>query len=103
MNFFRKYNQTVPPDERTFGKNYLPKCYEATLNKMQELCGKESIWVSIGKTTNTSGWKVADVVTEVLRNDQILLEKSFLLSCHKMYAVNHTITACVFNEAMQTL
>jgi hypothetical protein len=39
-NFFLKYNQTDPPEALTFRKNYLPKCYEETLNKILVLCGK---------------------------------------------------------------
>jgi hypothetical protein len=54
VSSLKKFNQTFPPDERIFGK--------------------QITWVPIDKTTNTSGRKVADV-TEVLRNDQILLEK----------------------------
>jgi hypothetical protein len=52
-------------------KNYLPKCYEETLNKIRILYGKENIWVSIDETTDASGRKVANVVIGVLKNDQI--------------------------------
>jgi hypothetical protein len=62
------------------------------------LCGKENIWVSIGETTKASGRKVANVVIGVLKNDQTLSEKSFLLSCKEMSAVNHTTIAHVFKE-----
>jgi hypothetical protein len=61
------------------------------------LCGKENIWVSTDETTN------ANIVIGVLKNDQTLSEKSFLLSCKEMSAVNLTTIAPVFNEAMQTL
>jgi hypothetical protein len=64
---------------------------------------KENIWLSINETTDANGRKVANVVIGVLKNDQTLSEKSFLLSCKEMSAVNHTTIACVFNEAMQTL
>jgi hypothetical protein len=53
--------------------------------------------------TDASGRKVANVVIGVLKNNQMLSEKSFSLSCKEMSAVNHTTAACVFNEAMQTL
>jgi hypothetical protein len=59
--------------------------------------------VSIDETTDASGRKVANIVIGVLKNDQTLSEKSFLLSCKEMSAVNHTKIARVFNEAMQTL
>jgi hypothetical protein len=59
--------------------------------------------VSIGETTKASGRKVANVVIGVLKNDQTLSEKSFLLSCKEMSAVNHTTIASVFNEATQAL
>jgi hypothetical protein len=59
--------------------------------------------VSIDKTTDASGRKVANFVIEVLKNDQTLSERSFLLSCKEMSAVNHTTIAHVFNEAIQTV
>jgi hypothetical protein len=102
-NFLPKYTQTDPPDESTLRKNYMPKCHEETLNKIRVLCGLENIWVSIDETTDASGSKVANDVIGVLKNDQTLSEKSFLLSCKEMSAVNHTTIAPVFNEAMQTL
>jgi hypothetical protein len=73
-NFLLKYAQTDPPDESTCSKNYLPQCYEETLNKIRVLCGKENIWVSTDETTDASGKKVANVVTGVLKNDQTLSE-----------------------------
>jgi hypothetical protein len=102
-NFLLKYTQRDPPDESTLRKNYLPKCYIETLNKIQVLCRKENIWVSTDETTNASGKKVANVVIGVLKNDQTLSEKLFLPSFKEMSAVNHTIIARGFKEAMQTL
>jgi hypothetical protein len=58
--------------------------------------------VCIDETTDAGGRKAANVVNGVLKNDQTLLEKQFLLSCKEKSAVNHTV-AHVFNEAMQTL
>jgi hypothetical protein len=80
-------------------EDYLPKCYAETVNKIRVLCGKVNIWVYI----DACGRKVANVVIGVLKNDQTPSEKSFLLFCKEMSAVNHTTAACVFNEAMQTL
>jgi hypothetical protein len=59
--------------------------------------------LSIDGKTYASGRKVANIVIAVLKNDQTLSEKSFLLSCKEMSAVNHAIIARVFNEAMQSL
>jgi len=39
----------------------------------------------------------------VLKNDQTLSEKLFTLPCHKMWRMNHTRVACVFNYAKHTL
>jgi hypothetical protein len=102
-NFLLKYTQTDPTEESILRKNYVPKCYEETWNKVRVLCGKDNIWVSIGEITNASGRKVANIVIGVLKNDQTLSEKSFLLSCKEMSAVNHITIARVFNEAVQTL
>jgi hypothetical protein len=94
-NFLLKYTQTDPTDESTLRKKYLPKCYEETLNKIQVLCRKEHVRVSTDKTTDASGSKVANVIIGVLKNHQTLSEKSFLLLCKEMSAVNHTTAACV--------
>jgi hypothetical protein len=59
--------------------------------------------VAVDETTDASGRKVANVVIVVLKNHQTLSEKSFLLSCKEMSAVNHITIARIFNEAMQTL
>jgi hypothetical protein len=59
--------------------------------------------VSIDEITDASGRKVANAVIAVLKKDEALSEKPFLLSCKEMSAVNHTTIARVFNEAMQTL
>jgi hypothetical protein len=63
---------------------------------MQELRGKESIWVSTDQTTNISGQKV-------LGNYQIPLQEQFVVSHQEKCAVNHTVPECVFNEAKRTL
>jgi hypothetical protein len=39
------------------------------------LCGNENVWVSIDKTTDASGRKIANAVIGVLKNDQTLSEK----------------------------
>jgi hypothetical protein len=54
------------------------------------------LWLSTEETTHAN-------FIGILKNIQTLSEKSFLLSCQEMYAVKHTTTALVFNEAMQTL
>jgi hypothetical protein len=41
---------------------------------------KENIWVSKDKTTDENGRRVANVVIEILKDDQKLSEKSFF--CH---------------------
>jgi hypothetical protein len=102
-NFLLKYNQRDPPDESTLRKNYLPQCYEETFNKIRVLYGKENIWVSIDETTDASGRKVANVVIGVLKHDKTISEKSFLLSCKEMSAVNHTQQYQVFSMKLYRL
>jgi hypothetical protein len=69
-NFLPKYTQRDLPDESTFRKDYLHKCYEETLNKIRVLCGKENICVYIDEKIDASGRKVANVVIGVLKKDQ---------------------------------
>jgi hypothetical protein len=45
--------------------------------------------VSIDKISKASGRKVANVVIEVLKNDQTASEKSFLLSCKNVCSESH--------------
>lgn len=59
--------------------------------------------MSVDRTTGASGRKVANAATGVLKNDQMLSEKSLLLSCDERSAASHTKIARVFNEAVQTL
>jgi hypothetical protein len=54
------------------------------------------------ETTDASGRKVANFVIEVLKTNETLPEKSFLLSCKEMSAVKHTI-ARVSSDGMRTL
>jgi hypothetical protein len=96
-NFLLNYTQTDPPDESTLRKTYLPTCYKETLNKIRVLCRKENIWACIDGIAYASGRKIANVVIGVLKNDQTLSEKSFLLSCKDIPVVNHAAIAHVFN------
>jgi hypothetical protein len=50
-SFLLKYTQTDPPDESGLRKNYIHTHYKEILNKIQVLCQKENIWVSIDKIT----------------------------------------------------
>jgi hypothetical protein len=63
--------------------------------------------VSTGKKkkekNDVSGIKVADVFIGVLKSDQTLSEKPFLLSRQEMSTSNHTGAARVFSEAVQTV
>jgi hypothetical protein len=68
--------------------------------KIRVLCGKENIWMSVDETTNASRRKVSDVIV-VLENDRTLSEKSFVLSCQKMSAVNHTKITSVYADCNQ--
>jgi hypothetical protein len=54
-------------------------------------------------TTYASGRKVANAVLLVFKSDQTLSERSFLMSCHEISAVNYTTVARVLSEAMWTL
>jgi hypothetical protein len=61
-NFLLKYTQTDPPDKSTVRKNYVPKYYEETFNKLRVLCGKENSLVSTDETVDASVRKVSDFV-----------------------------------------
>jgi hypothetical protein len=55
--------------------------------QIQVLCREENILVSIDKRTDASGRKFANVIG-VLKHDQSLSDKQFILSCKEMSAVN---------------
>lgn len=48
-----KYTNIDPPDESTLRKNYLPKCYEDTVQYIRTVCQDEKIWVCIDEMTLT--------------------------------------------------
>ncbi|PSN35047.1 hypothetical protein C0J52_15400 [Blattella germanica] len=54
-NFLTKYIDIAPPEESTLRKNYLPKCYDETVQKIRAVCENEKNWVSIDETTDSSG------------------------------------------------
>jgi hypothetical protein len=58
--------------------------------------------MSTDGTPDANGRKVSNI-TGVSKTDQTLSEKSSSLSCQEMSAVNHTKTASVVSEAMQTV
>lgn len=60
------------------------------------------MWLFKDETTNTSRWSNTNV-NGVLKNNQMVSEKSFLLSCQGIPTVKHNTITCVFNEATQTL
>jgi hypothetical protein len=49
------------------------------MKKFRVLCAKENIWFSIHETTDAGKRKTANVIG-VLKNDQTLSEKTFLVS-----------------------
>jgi hypothetical protein len=59
--------------------------------------------VSVDERTDTSRRKVGNIAVGVLENEETLSEESFLLSCSKMSAVNHTTVELVLNEVAHTL
>ena len=101
--FLQKYTHMDPPDESTLRKYYLPKCYEETINKIRKLCENENIWVSFDETSDSSGRKIVNIIIGVLKDDDVLSEKFFLLACEEISVVNHTTVARVFNDAMHIL
>jgi hypothetical protein len=101
MFFYSMFGQSLQASQ--LRKNHLSKCHEKTLNKIGVRRRKENIWVPTDKPTNGSGRKIANVVSGVFKNDQMLSGKPFILSCQEMSAVNHTTLASVFNEAVLTL
>jgi hypothetical protein len=72
---FTDYTQTDTPDESSLRKNYVPKCYEETLNNIPVLYGNENILI-VRRRNNRCKWKkVANVVIGILKSDQTLSDK----------------------------
>jgi hypothetical protein len=72
------------------GEKYLPDCYEETTKRIDR-----RKYLVVHRRNNECKWKICDDVIGVLKKNQALSEKSFLLSHQGMSAVNHT-TAKLF-------
>jgi hypothetical protein len=55
-NFLPKYTQRDLPDESTFRKDYLPKCYKETLNKIKSIV-RERKYLCVYRRNNRCKWK----------------------------------------------
>jgi hypothetical protein len=60
--FLEKYTTHPISTESTLRKNYLPSCYEVTINKIRNRVRKNKIWVSIDETSDVDGRFVANFV-----------------------------------------
>ena len=52
---------------------------------------------------DSSGRKMVNIIILVLKDDDVLSEKFFLLACEEISVVNYTTVARVFNYAMHIL
>lgn len=96
--FLEKHTNQEIPDESTLRKNYLPQCYEETLNKIR--CGTrgKKIWVSIDESSDAMGRYIANVVIgtlEVHRPGEI-----FLLTTEVLEKTNYSTISKLFDSAM---
>ena len=60
--------------------NYLPKVYQASIEKIREEIGNNSVWISVDKTTDGCGRYVVNVIVghlnaEETRKRRIFFEK----------------------------
>lgn len=69
--------------------------------KLQCYVGERYIFGSIHERTDAGRRKVANAVNGVLKRDQMISEKSFLLSCQEVSAVNHATLARVLNSVFR--
>jgi hypothetical protein len=85
--FLEKYTTHPIPTESTLRKNYLPSCYEDTINKIRNSVGKNQIWVTIDETSDVDGRFVANVVG-TLKHEQP--GEKFLLACEVLERVSNS-------------
>jgi hypothetical protein len=95
-----KYTKLPIPDESTVRKNYLPKVYLETINKIRKEIGEHAIWVTIDETTDSTGRYVANVIVGTLNDDP---SPSFLLTSECLEKTNNTTIAKTFNDSMMLL
>ena len=56
-----RYTTLDPLDESSLRKQYLPNCYEETLENIKSACENGKIWISVNETTDSSGRKVGNI------------------------------------------
>lgn len=99
--FLEKYTHEHVPDESTLRKNYLPQCYEETLNMIRSEVDGKKIWVSIDETSDAPGRFVANVIIGTLIPEHP--GKVFLLTTEVLEKTSHTTIARLFNDSLGLL
>nr|CAD7603050.1 unnamed protein product [Timema genevievae] len=74
----KKHTGMSFPDSSTLRKNYVSRCYENTMKKIQEKVAEKKILVSMDETTDSLGRYVANVVV-AMKQPQLKLRRNFFL------------------------
>ncbi|XP_068898406.1 uncharacterized protein [Tenebrio molitor] len=101
QNFLTKYCGRKIPDESTLRKNYLPKCYKDTIDRIRNELDPFNIWVSVDETTDALGRYVANCLVGKLSEDEP--GKSYLLASKQLERTNHETIARFVNQSLEIL
>lgn len=99
--FIKKYIGTHAPDESTLRKNYLPKIYNTTIEKIREKIGDNWIYIQADESTDSRNRPVVSVLVGSLDGNKPI---SYLLDVvYLTGAANHIKMYQVINESLRKL
>lgn len=101
-NFLKKYTGESVPSESTLRKNYLPVCYENTIQHIRNEVNGKKIWISIDETSDRKK-HIANVIIGVMEPAEDTAPKSFLLSSQELEKANSTTIAQLFTNSLNFL
>lgn len=99
--FLSKYTKENVPSESCLRKNYLPICYEDTLQRIRTAIEGKKIWVCIDESRDAAFRSVGNVIIGTLEENSV--SASFLLNCEELPSTNHTTIAQLFENSMKLL
>lgn len=102
-NFLQKYTGECVPSESALRKNYLPVCYENTIQRIRNEVDGKKIWISIDETTDSRKKHIANVIIGVMEPVEATAVKVFLLSSEELEKANSTTIAQFFTNSLNLL
>jgi hypothetical protein len=96
-----KYCKLHIPDQSALRKDYLPICYEETLENVRCNIGDAFIWVAVDETMDSVGRFIANIVAGKL--DIEVPSNSHLICSNVLHDTNHSTLERFVNDGIKLL